>query len=121
MTVCHRAHNLRAMHARATQPEKQDRPEERHSYVQVRHDRSAASPVVHVLKTAIMLSPLIASEFVKDPSRTFKWSRIAIGGATLLDQVDYAMRCSRDNERQREDRTWADRCRPSGTEQAVQR
>jgi hypothetical protein len=74
----------------------------------------AASPVVHVLKSAIMLAPLVASEFVKDPSRTWKWSRIAFGGALLLDQVDYALRCHKDNERERcHEQSWAERSRPS--------
>jgi hypothetical protein len=79
------------------------------------HHHSAASPVVHVLKTAVMLSPLIASEFVKDPSRTWKWSRIAIGAATILDQVDYAIRCHKDNERERCG-SWVERSRSDNTE-----
>ncbi|MBV9506227.1 MAG: hypothetical protein JO323_14600 [Acidobacteriia bacterium] len=75
-----------------------------------RPHHGAASPVVHVLKSAIMLAPLVASEFVKDAGRAFKWSRIAMGGAVLLDQVDYAIRCHKDKEREQ---SWADRTRSS--------
>lgn len=101
------------MEPRAVQPEHRNIDQEderpRAQSIPVRHlHHGAASPIVHVLKTAIMLSPLVASEFIKDPSRTYKWSRIAIGGATLLDQVDYALRCARDKEREQ---SWVDRSR----------
>jgi hypothetical protein len=105
------------MEPRAAQPHHDDNyPSSEHPQriPVTRFRRNAASPVVHVFKTAIMLAPLVASEFIKDPSRTWKWSRIALGAATILDQVDYAIKCHKDNERERpQEQSWVDRSRPS--------
>jgi len=61
------------------------------------HAHSSVSPTAHILKTATMLSPLIISEFVKDPARQWRYARIAILGATLIDQTIWAVKVQ--NER----------------------
>ena len=77
-----------------------------------RPHHSAASPVIHALKSAIMLAPLIASEFVKDQSRAYKWSRIAMGAALFVDQLGYAIQCHNDKERdRRHEESWVERSR----------
>jgi hypothetical protein len=103
------------MEPRETQPLHRDAYPPSHERVAFRHaHRSAASPIVHILKTAIMLSPLVLTEFVKDPNRTFKFTRMSILGATLVDQIDYALRCHRDKERERcPDKSWVERSRYS--------
>jgi hypothetical protein len=105
------------MEPRAAQPHHRDTylpdaPRERLAFRHAHH--SAASPIVHVIKTGIMLSPLVLSEFVKDPNQIHKYTRMSILTATLADQIDYAIRCHADKERERcQERSWADRSRSS--------
>jgi hypothetical protein len=82
------------------------------------YSRTAASPIVHAVKTLAMLSPLVVSEFVKDPDKQFKYARMAILGATLIDQVMWATHVRRDaKERQRcRKELWAERCRSASPE-----
>jgi hypothetical protein len=100
------------MHSRAAQSEDEH---QRHERVPFRRVHSShISPVVHIARTAATLSPLLLQEFVEDPNKRWRYARMAILGATLIDQIAFAVTAGRESkERQRcEDRSWVDRSRP---------
>ena len=48
---------------------------------------TAISPVAHLLKQAGVLSPLLIAEFVTDPERRWRYTRIALVLVTVLSEA----------------------------------
>jgi len=59
---------------------------------------TALSTTGHWLKTLGMLSPLIIGEFVKDPERSWRYTRIAVVATAALSQGLYANRIQRERQ-----------------------
>ena len=59
---------------------------------------TGASPVVHWLKTAGILSPLLIHEFVSDPEARWRYTRIALVATAALSQGFYAARIHRERQ-----------------------
>ena len=68
------------------------------------HPRTALSATGHWLKTLGMLSPLIIGEFVKDPERRWRYTRMAIIATAALTQGLYAQRLQKEREERKQER-----------------
>lgn len=66
--------------------------------------RTALSATGHWLKTVGMLSPLLIGEFVKDPERRWRYTRIAVIATAALTQGLYAQRLHKEREERKEER-----------------
>jgi hypothetical protein len=66
--------------------------------------RTALSATGHWLKTAGMLSPLVIGEFVRDPERRWRYTRIAVIATAALTQGLYAQRLQKEREERAEER-----------------
>jgi sirohydrochlorin ferrochelatase len=59
---------------------------------------TALSTTGHWLKTVGMLSPLIIGEFVKDPERRWRYTRMAVIATAALSQGLHANRIERERQ-----------------------
>jgi hypothetical protein len=66
--------------------------------------RTALSATGHWLKTLGVLSPLVIGEFVKDPERRWRYTRIAVIATAALTQGLYAQRLQKEREERKEER-----------------
>ena len=66
--------------------------------------RTALSATGHWLKTVGVLSPLIIGEFVKDPDRRWRYTRIAVIATAALTQGLYAQRLHKERKERKEER-----------------
>jgi len=62
------------------------------------HKPHTALGVAHWLKTLGILSPLIIGEFVKDPERRWRYTRMAVIATAALSQGLYTQRIQRARE-----------------------
>jgi hypothetical protein len=65
---------------------------------------TALSTTGHWLKTLGMLSPLVIGEFVKDPERRWRYTRIAVIATAALTQGLYAQRLQKERAQRKEER-----------------
>ena len=65
------------------------------------HPHTCISPVAHLLKQAAVLSPLLIAEFVEDPERRWRYTRITLVLATVLSEVLWTAKIH--NERKHRD------------------
>jgi hypothetical protein len=56
------------------------------------------------LKTLGMLSPLVIGEFVKDPERRWRYTRMAVVATAALSQGLYAQHIQKEREERKEQR-----------------
>jgi hypothetical protein len=64
---------------------------------------TSINPFIHMLRTGTMLLPLGIAEFVKDPDTRWRYTRMAILGATLIEQAVWAAKVSRRSQEHSEE------------------
>ena len=83
------------MQGRLPATDRADRPHERRP---IYKPHTGLSTTGHWLKTIGMLSPLIIGEFVKDPERRWRFTRMAVIATAALSQGLYTNRIQRERE-----------------------